>query len=151
MFRRVYLAAVVANLFILAACAQGQSISQVGSGAAPKLLGAGLPSIAPDKGCRGTGGVRVMPCPVRLTRHTKQGVLLTVTGPGVVNSYLDELNGCFSGKLCYNIERDGSSQIQWRLTSGKACGGASIEFDGVGASGREVGHFFLRVSNSYCP
>ncbi len=151
MFRRRDVLAAVASLSILAACAQGQSISQTGSGIAPAMLGAGLPAIAPDKGCHGTGGVKVTPCPIRLTRRTKQGILVTVSGPGVVNSYLDKLNGCFSGKLCYNIQREGSSQVQWRVTPGTACGGASIEFDGVNVSGGEVGHFFLRVSNRYCP
>jgi hypothetical protein len=151
-FRRIDVIAVIASLSLLAACTGGQPVSQGNLGVAPLAVGAGLPAlITPDKDCGGTGGVKVKPCPVRLTRHTKAGIVVTVSGPGVINSYLGKLNGCFSGKLCYNAEREGSSQVQWRITSGRACGGADVEFDGVNASGGQVGYFFLRVSNRYCP
>jgi hypothetical protein len=152
MFRRIDVIAAVASLFLLAACTAGQPVSLENPGVAPHTVRAGLPAgITPDKDCGGTGGVKVKPCPIRLTRHTKAGVVVTVSGPGVVNSYLGKLNGCFNGKLCYNAEREGSSQVRWRITSGRACGGADVEFDGVNASGGQVGYFFLRVSNRYCP
>lgn len=151
MFRRIDVIAAVASLFVLAACASGQPGSPGSLGVAPPA-GAGVPAvITPDKDCGGTGHVKVEPCPVLLTRHTKAGIVVTVSGPGVVNSYLGRLNGCFSGKICYNAEREGSSQVQWRITSGRVCGGADVEFYGVNASGGKVGYFFLRVSNRYCP
>jgi hypothetical protein len=94
--------------------------------------------------------VTVSPCPVRLTKHTKPGILLTVSGPGVVSSYLGRINGCFNGRTCYNAEREGSSETQWRITSGRSCGRADVEFDGVNASGGTVGYYFLKVANKYC-
>jgi hypothetical protein len=79
------------------------------------------------------------------------GFVVTVNGPRVVNSYLGQLNACFGNKLCYNAEREGSSQVQWRITSGRDCGGADVEFLGVDANGHEVGYAFLKVNNRYCP
>ena len=117
----------------------------------PQALRPGDSVIHPAKNCGGTGGVQVTPCPIRLTRHTKPGIVVTVSGPGVVNSYLGALNGCFNGHLCYNAEREGSSETQWRITSGTSCGGADVEFIGVDAHGAKVGYFFLKVANKYCP
>jgi hypothetical protein len=142
MFLRVNVMAAVASLSILAACNSAQQMSQPGGGLAP--------AVSPANGCRGSGGVKVTPCPVRLTRQTKAGIVVTVSGPNVVNSYLDQLNGCFSHKNCYNAEREGSSQTQWRITSGEVCGAANVEFDGVDVHGTEVGHAVLKVLNDFC-
>ncbi|MGC1381601.1 MAG: hypothetical protein WA814_11340 [Candidatus Baltobacteraceae bacterium] len=68
----------------------------------------------------------------------------------MVNSYLGKINGCFNGYVCYNAEREGSSETQWRITSGQSCGAADVEFDGINASGGTVGYFFLKVANKYC-
>lgn len=152
MFRRVNVVAAGASLFVLAACSQGAPPSQTGAGVVPAAIGAGLPAGAtPTTGCSGSHKVKVTPCPITLTKRTKSGIVVAVTGPGVVNSYLGELNGCFSDKLCYNVEREGSSYTKWRFTSGKYCGGASVTFEGVNASGKVVGKFFLKLSNRYCP
>ena len=104
----------------------------------------------PDKSCGGVRGVTVLPCPIRLTRHTKRGVVVTVSGPGVVNSSLGHITSCYSGQICYNAERVGSSQTQWRITSGEVCGGAIVEFLGENVSGAVVGYAFLKVANKYC-
>jgi hypothetical protein len=151
MVRRVEMWAAVGALALLAGCASGLPVSQTGFSAPNAQRGVVPATIVPDKNCGGTNHVKVAPCPVRLTKHTKSGIVVTVSGPGVVNSYLGKLNGCFSGKLCYNAERYGSSQTQWLITSGTHCGGADVEFDGVNASGGVVGYFFLKVSNRYCP
>ncbi len=148
MLLRMNAMAAAASLSMLAACASGHQTSQAGSALVPPPLGA---AASPDKDCGGTGGVEVLPCPVRLTRHTKPGIVVTVSGPHVVNSYLGQLNGCFNGQNCYNAEREGSSQTQWRITSGRACGGADVEFYGVDRHGAKRGYFFLKVSNHYCP
>lgn len=150
MFRRVNAWAAVVSFFLLAACSGGP-VTPGGSSAAPQAPRPGDSVIRPAKNCGGTGGVAVTPCPIRLTRHTKPGIVVTVSGPGVVNSYLGKLNGCFNAHLCYNAEREGSSQTQWRITSGTACGGADVEFIGVDAHGENVGYFFLKVTNKYCP
>ncbi len=150
MFRQVYAVAAVATLFMLSACTQGQQASQGGYAvpAADRTSPSG--SVMPDKDCGGTGGVTVTPCPVHLTRHTKPGIVVTVSGPGVVNSYLGKISGCFNGRICYNAEREGSSQTLWRMTSGRSCGRADVEFDGINASGQTVGYFFLKVANKFC-
>ena len=68
---------------------------------------------------------------MHLNKYTRQGVVVTVSGPGVVNSDLGNITGCFNGRICYNAEREGSSGLQWRITSGRSCGAADVEFDGV--------------------
>jgi hypothetical protein len=73
-----------------------------------------------------------------------------VTGPGVVGSYLGRINACFNGRTCYNAEREGTSETQWRITSGRSCGRADVEFEGTNANGGTVGYFFLKVVNTYC-
>jgi len=148
MLLRVKAIAAIASFSALAACMSGQDRSLTGSGLVAPPLGA---AASPDKDCGGTRRVKVLPCPIRLTRHTKPGIVVTVSGPHVVNSYLGQLNGCFSGKNCYNAEREGSSQTQWRITSGQVCGGADVEFYGVNSHGTRMGYTFLKVSNHYCP
>jgi hypothetical protein len=150
MFKQLGALTTIASLLVLAACSSQQTLSS-GSGLMPTTKHLGSAAIRPDKNCGGVHGVTVTPCPIRLTRHTKQGIVVTVAGPKVVNSYLGALNSCFSGKQCYYVERDGSSRTQWLFKSGSACGGADVEFYGVDAQGNNVGYFFLKVSNRYCP
>jgi hypothetical protein len=85
-----------------------------------------------------------------LTKHTRDGIVVTVSGPGVVSSHLGTIKGCFSGYTCYKTKREGGSETQWRITSGRYCGRADVEFDGVNASGEQVGYFFLGVRNKRC-
>ena len=95
--------------------------------------------------------MKVTPCPIRLDRHTKSGIVVTVSGPGVVNSALGTIQSCYSGHICYYVERDGSSQTQWLITSGGRCGSATLEFTGENARGKQVGYAFLEIANKYCP
>jgi hypothetical protein len=134
---------------LLAACGSPSSAS--GGGGAAVGTGAALPAITPLKDCRGSGGVTVKPCPVHLNAHTKSGIVVTVKGHGVVSSDLGKLTSCFNGRICYNAERYGSSERKWLITPGSSCGSADVEFDAFDANGREVGYFFLKVSNRYCP
>jgi hypothetical protein len=147
MLRWFYPITIIAGSVLLASCGSAQQGSTLGAGVGP----AGMPMITPLKDCNGTGGVKVKPCPVHLNRHTKDGIVVTVKGPGVVNSYLGKLNGCHNGQLCYNAERYGSSYTKWLITPGQSCGNADVEFDAVNASGGEVGYYFLKVANKYCP
>src|SRR5215469_14978672 len=103
MLRWIFLAPIV-GLSALVACSPGQQASQ--GGAAPGLM-SGSAALIPDKDCGFVGGVKVLPCPIRLTRYTKTGIVVTVSGPAVVNSYLGRINSCFNGRLCYNAEREG--------------------------------------------
>src|SRR4029077_10962551 len=107
MFRQVRMLAALGGLSLLAACASGQPFYQTGSGVVPSSHRANSQSsIAPDKGCGGVNGVKVTPCPIQLNRRTKSGIVVTVTGPKVVNSALGTIRSCYSGHDCYNVERD---------------------------------------------
>jgi hypothetical protein len=141
--------AAIAGASLLASC--GSSSSAIGA-AGTAGTGATLPAaITPLKDCGGTGGVKVKPCPVHLNAHTKDGIVVTVKGPGVASSDLGRLTSCFNGLICYNAERYGSSEKKWLITPGSSCGSADVEFDAFDANGREVGYFFLKVANKYCP
>jgi hypothetical protein len=152
MFQRLFVTAAVASLSVLGACTPGEQASQAGSAVVPQTRGAApFGAVTPDKDCGGAGGVTVSPCPIRLTKHTKRGIVVTVSGPGVVSSDLGQITSCFSGKICYNAERRGNSQTEWRITSGQYCSAADVEFRGYNTSGALVGYFFLKVANKYCP
>ena len=149
--RSINLLTVTAAASLLVSCSSAPQSSAIGTTISPLGSNLSTGSVTPLKDCGGAGGVKVKPCPVHLNKHTKSGVIVTVKGPGVVNSYLGKINGCFNGQLCYNAERYGSSETKWLITPGQACGSADVEFDGVNASGSEVGYFFLKVANHYCP
>jgi hypothetical protein len=150
MFREVRALAVLGGLSVLAACASSQPFYQTGSAVAPSAQRVNSPSsITPDKGCGGAHHVKVTPCPIQL--NTKSGIVVTVSGPGVVNSALGAIRSCYSGQTCYYVGRDGSSQTQWLITPGSVCGGAILEFNGKNARGKRVGYAFLEIANKYCP
>ena len=152
MVRWAHVSIALASAYLLAACSSAQSVPQVRAGGVEATQGtAHVVSVIPDTDCKGVRGVEVTPCPVTLTNHTKRGVVVTVSGPGVVNSYVDTLNSCSHNRLCYNLQRERSSQTQWRITHGRDCGRADIEFDAVDSRGKEIGHAFLDVVNQYCP
>jgi hypothetical protein len=142
MFRRVSGAAVLASLIGLVGCTVGQQPApSAGFGAA----------VTPERDCQGVRGVAVTPCPIVLTKDTKPGIVVTVGGPGVVDSVVKKLTACSSGKICYNLNRTGSGLTQWRITSGRACGVADIKFFGLDSAHSQVGYAFLHVTNKYCP
>jgi hypothetical protein len=151
MFREVRTLTILGALFLLAACGSSQPFYQT-SAVAPSSQRVSSPSsITPDKGCGGVHHVKVAPCPIRLTRHTKSGIVVTVSGPRVFNSALGTIQSCYSGHICYYIARYGSSQTQWLITSGGYCDRATLEFDGENARGKRVGYAFLEIANKYCP
>lgn len=152
MFRQVRALAVLGSCSVLAACGSGQPFYEAGSAVAPSARGVSSSAlITPDKGCGGVHGVKVTPCPIRLTKHTKSGIIVTVSGPRVVNSALGRIQSCYSGYTCYNVGREGGSQTQWLITSGRYCGRAILEFMGENARGKGVGYAFLEIANRYCP
>ena len=152
MFRQFRALVVLGGLSVLAACASSQPFYQTGSAVAPSAQRVGSPaSVTPAKGCGGVHGVKVAPCPIRLTRHTTSGIVVTVSGPGVVNSALGTIKSCYSGQTCYYAERYGTSPTQWLITSGGYCGRAILEFMGENVRGKSVGYAFLEIANKYCP
>ncbi|HEX3671104.1 MAG TPA: hypothetical protein VHT92_05305 [Candidatus Cybelea sp.] len=78
-------------------------------------------------------------------------MIVTVRGRHVADSEIGRIASCFNGQNCYNITRVGSTRTAWLITSGESCGAADVEFDAMNAHGRQVGLYFLKVSNKYCP
>ena len=139
------------GLTLLAACTSTATLPQAGLTMGAIRSGTGIEAgIGADAACAGSGGVQVTPCPIRLTKHTRGGIVVTVSGPGVVTSYLKTLNECHHDRLCYNAEREGNSETQWRFSSGRDCGSADVEMDGVDALGQTVGAAFLKLTNRDC-
>ena len=81
--------------------------------------------------------MKVAPCPIQL--KAKSGIVVTVSGPKVVNSALGTIRSCYSGHICYYAARYGSSQTQWLITPGPNCDGAILEFNGENARDKRVG------------
>jgi hypothetical protein len=151
MFRRVNGVAALPSLLALVACAVGQPAFQQGSAFAPPAPGASFGTAIADKDCEGVRGVAVAPCPTVLTKDTKPGIVVTVSGSGVVDSVVEKLRACSNDKICYNLSRAGSGLTQWRVTSGRACGVADVKFFGLDSAHNKVGYAFLKVANKYCP
>lgn len=112
---------------------------------------------APDTKCGGTGGVSVSPCPLVLSKRNGGLAQFSVTGPGVVTTYVWNFqvsSYCYDrqfAKICY-VQNLGSPPTSWQATSGPACGQARrIHFSGYDASGVLVGRAYLEVINRDCP
>jgi hypothetical protein len=150
MLKRFGVVTVIGAVMVFAGCS---SASQPFSpnATSPSAGRSVLASVSPDKDCGSSGHVFVAPCPIKLTKHTKDGIVVTVSGPKVVSSDLGSIKSCFNAQNCYNAQRYGSSQTQWLITSGSSCSGADVEFDGFNAHGQRTGYFFLGVKNKYCP
>lgn len=149
MFKRLGIVTLIGAVIAFAGCSTGSQT--LTPNAASPSAGRSWPSVSPDKDCGSSGHVVVAPCPIKLTKRTKNGIIVTVSGPKVANSELGRLSGCFNGQNCYNAQRYGGSQTQWLITSGSSCSAADVEFDGYDARGHEVGYFFLGLKNRYCP
>lgn len=154
MFRSVKVAAALSSLCALAACAQMQQAPQGGGSAiVPFAVDTGThAAMTPESGCQGVDGVTVTPCPITLTKETKPGIVVTVAGPGVVDSVTEKLPPCSNGKLCYNITRAVSSNLnKFRVRSRRTCGVADVKFFGLNSAHKKVGYAFLKLTNDYCP
>jgi hypothetical protein len=149
MLQRLKLLALAGGLGALAACSSGETISPGSAPAPSSARSAASISVSPDKACGGVRGVSVTPCPLRLTKHSKSGVVVTVGGPGVVHSSLGRINSCYSGYECFNAARNGDG-THWLITSGTYCGGGILEFLGKNSRHHVVGYAFLEIRNKYC-
>ncbi|MGA8325475.1 MAG: hypothetical protein WB757_05270 [Candidatus Cybelea sp.] len=150
MFKRLGAGTLIGAVIVLAGCSSSSQPFNPNA-TSPSAGRSSLPTVSPDKDCGSAGHVVVTPCPVKLTKHTKHGIIVTVSGPKVVSSDLGSIKSCFNAQNCYNAQRYGSSQTQWLITSGSSCSGADVEFDGFNAHGQRTGYFFLEVKNKYCP
>lgn len=130
---------------LLAACATGQN-SQPGSGVVPpssKTVGA---STVPDfKNCGGQNGVRVRPCPVKLTSRS-QKVIVTISGPGVVSGSYQ--GSCY--EICTITILHRHKYTKWQIIPGVSCGKAGLLFQGFNRKYIVVGNAALTIVNKSC-
>jgi hypothetical protein len=133
-------------LTVLGACG-GQQVPQAGS----LLSGRTLSQLVPAaEHCGGTGGVRVRPCPVTITKkHDMPEV--KVSGPSVVDSAIKtnskNRSGC--GKIC-GVGPLSSNSLAYYVYPGSKCGSATLAFYGYDQSGSTVGIGSLEVINKDC-
>jgi hypothetical protein len=130
------------SVLLLEACAQQQF-------GAPYHLGV-VPSSRDSAGrlvkeCWSQNGVKVRPCPVKLTSPS-QKVSVTVSGPGVVSgSYL---GSCYD--VCsITLVRHGKP-VRWRIVPGTSCGKAALLFQGLNRRYIVVGNAALTIINKSC-
>jgi hypothetical protein len=102
--------------------------------------------VAPDAGCEGSGGVKVRPCPVTLTKQ-KSTDIVTVTGPKVDDSAVVE-TACEKKGVC-TVGQFSSEPVKWYVYAGTKCASAVIYFYGYSAS-KTVGVGHLKVINKDC-
>jgi hypothetical protein len=137
---------VLATSIALAACS---SVTSTPSASQSQSEQSAAVALRTNPACQGSGGVIALPCPVKLTKHNgAKGVVVTVSGPGVVNSEIVQ-NEC--GGAC-RIAPVGSGDVtQWLVTSAPDCGNGYIHFTAYNASGGYVGGAYLLIKNRYCP
>jgi len=132
----------LALIALLSACAQQQA-------GAPSHLGV-VPSSWDNpnglgKKCGGQNGVRVLPCPVKLTSQSPK-VTVEVSGPGVVSS--GYLGSCYD--VCsISLVRHGKP-VKWRIVSGPSCGKLGLLFQGMNRHNILVGNAALTIVNRNC-
>ena len=100
--------------------------------------------------CFGTEHVKTRPCPVKFTKKDYGAVIVTVSGPGVVNSTI-WLNQCSTRSTCTATQMGSIDVTQYQIAPGVRCGDAQVGFDAYNASGSFIGLSYLKVHNEYCP
>jgi hypothetical protein len=133
--------ALVFGAFLLAACASQQPGMPSHSGVVPPSWDA--PSVR--KGCGVQNGVKVRPCPVKLTSPS-QKVIVAISGPHVVSgSYL---GSCYD--ICrITLVRHGKPK-KWLIVPGASCGKAGLLFQGLNRHDILVGNAGLEIINKSC-
>jgi len=117
-----------------------------GCGGSQSAISGSIAPLGPaaEKGCRGTGQVKIDPCPIVI--HKRKGVRIKVSGPGVVQAYLGY--GCSDG-ICFV---HGGGKLKFSVRPGANCGGpAEIAMVGYNDENEEVGEGYASVTNHYCP
>jgi len=133
-------------LTVLGGCG-GQQVPQAASLASGETLSRLVPAA---EHCDGTGGVKVRPCPVTITKkHSMPEV--KVSGPNVVDSAIKtnskNRSGC--GKIC-GVGQLSSDSLAYYVYAGSKCGSASLAFYGYDQGGSTVGIGNLEVINKDC-
>lgn len=138
-------AAVPALLIALVGC-QGpfNSLTVSGLSASQNFFARTVPDV---NDCRGSGRVKVQPCPVTLTTKHQMRVV-TVSGPNVTDSAVIE-TACEKKHIC-TVGQISSKPVDWYVYSATKCGSADIYFYGYNQSGGTVGIGHLEVINKDC-
>jgi hypothetical protein len=144
-----YASGVLVAVAILTGCSGSLNSPALSApAAAPQKL---LSRTQPDaEACGGSGGVKVRPCPVKLTKN-QQMVEVTVSGPNVVNSAIKtnskNRSGC--GYIC-SVGQFTSDSLNYYVSAGTKCGTVGLSFYGYNQSGGTVGIGKLKVVNKDC-
>ena len=134
--------ALVFGVFLLVACESRQPGVASPPVVVPSL--SGLPTGLNEK-CGGENGVKVRPCPVKLTSNS-QKVTVEISGPGVVSgSYL---GSCYD--VCSIVLVRHGKPVKWRITPGTSCGKSGLLFQGINRHDILVGNADLTIINKSC-
>lgn len=146
MFRRCRLITIVAAVALSTACTSEQTAGGRAAVVPPAQAihrTFGAPAI--NKDCKGTGHVKVRPCPAVL-KHSP-GVTVKVKGPGVTQATWEgPASGCGDG-IC---EYSQPSSTHFQIIPGPRCGTAVVPIEGLNADHQEVGVGQLEVVNRDC-
>jgi hypothetical protein len=149
-FRSSALAAVSVLLLIAPVACGPQQAAQAGGTLSDGIVpGPGVfqDAVPQSKGCSGTGGVKVRPCPVSITKkHTMPEVV--VSGPNVTDSAFVE-TACEKKHIC-SVGQFISDPLDWYVYPLTKCGTAVIYANGYDPSGGTVGIGNLKVINKDC-
>jgi len=133
---------IVAAAIALAACSSTSSVPLVSQGqTAPSQ------AVSPDKGCVGSGGVKAEPCHVKLDDKNGGQVIVTISGPGVNHSFVEE-ETC--NDFCNITAINSPIVTQWQVTSGDECGDATATFLAYDPSDQQVGSVRIQIKNKDC-
>jgi hypothetical protein len=130
----------LAALLLMSACGGGQSSLVQPSQIVPPVqttLSGDVGGDVTSNTCKGSGGVEVIPCHVKL-KPGKQAIV-TVSGPGVVDS--TETDNCNGLATFTNTHFYG----QWQVTAGSTAGKCHAIFTGLNSKGKSVGTARLHV------
>lgn len=129
------------SVLLVVACSSQQVVAPSHSDAIPSSWH--IPNrFAP---CGGQNGVRVRPCPVKLTSPS-QKVIVAISGPRVVSgSYLGSCYDVCSITLVHQ-----SKPSKWSIVPGASCGRAGLDFQGLTRRYIVVGNAALTIINKSC-
>ena len=144
--------AIAGIVLFMSGCAASQQGSQAGGSIVPPSRQTTSSLAAPHHalGCYGAFGVKVKPCPAKLTSKDGGNVSVTVSGPGVAIAVIIASDCIGSGSVC-NIVQTGYTQFDASSVVGiNQCGTAYVVFEGLTASLSPIGTTTLKVVNKYC-
>src|SRR5580658_6751982 len=141
----------VLGILLIGLVSCGAQANSLAPYAPPSALHGLSLGIRPDgSDCGGSAGVKVRPCPAKLTKK-RPTVYVRVSGPNVVNSAIKtnskNQSGC--GDVC-EVGQYSSDPLKYDVAAGSKCGTAALSFYGYNQSGGTVGIGKLKVINKDC-